>query len=81
MDMHTPTPESAALAATIRAERAARRLSQRAVANSAGMGERTYVRLENDERDMNLAQMVALARVFDLSLAEFMKRVQSRIVR
>lgn len=76
---HIPTRESAAAAATLRAERAAAKLSQVEMAERLGISERTYIRLEGDERALNLQHMVDASEAFGLDLVEFMRRVKSRL--
>lgn len=67
-----------AVADQIRAERAAARLTQREVWTRAGLTRSTYLRIEDAERDINTAQLAALAPVFGLTLTQLVERAETR---
>lgn len=77
---HVSTRETAAVAATLRAERAARRLTQEQVASRAGISPRTLIRFEQDQRTINLAQMVAICDALGVDFTYFLDLVKSRMV-
>lgn len=70
-----------AVGATIRAERAARQMSQVEVARAADIPRQTYIRYETGERQPNVAQVAAIAAAFDMPasqlIAEIARRAQS----
>lgn len=70
-----------AVAATLRAERAAADLSQRQVAEASGLSPQTVMRLERAERSPTVVQLVVLASVFGLSASELMRRAEQRLAR
>lgn len=71
---------NAAVAAQIRAERAAAGLTLDQLAEKSGIPKRTLIRLINAERAIDVAHLAAVAEVFDLSLAELLDRARSRVV-
>lgn len=73
------SPLSLALAAQMRAERAAADLTQTQLASKAGMGRTTLIRIEAGERDMDTTQLAGLCRALDLSLVEFISRAEERL--
>ena len=76
-----PDVWSSAVAETLRAERAAARLSQQELARRAGMPRPTYRRYESGERAPNLAQLAQIAAALSMSLSEFAARVEGRALR
>ena len=68
-----------AVAETIRAERAAARLSQAEVAERASMSRITYIRYERGERQPTLAQTIQIADALGVPFAEFVRRIEDRI--
>lgn len=69
---------SEAFAATLRAERAARGLTQRDVWTRAGIPSSTYHRLESGERVMNTAQLGDITRALGMTLTDFVTRAAAR---
>lgn len=67
-----------AVAETIRAERAASRLSQAETAKRAGIPRVTYIRYETGERRPSVSQVAAIAAAFGLRLSSFAARVEDR---
>jgi transcriptional regulator with XRE-family HTH domain len=72
------SPSQVWLVAQIEAERAARGLSVYDLADKAGIGRRTIARYLNQEREMSLAQLDAIAGALDLSFDLLVKRAQNR---
>lgn len=68
-----------ATADTIRAERAAARLSQAQVAELAGIPRTTYVRYETGERKPNIAQVAAIAQALNVPFSSFIRRIEERV--
>ena len=69
---------SAAVAETIRAERAAAQLSQAELASKAGIPRVTYIRYETGERKPNLVQVARIAEALKIPLSTFARRVEER---
>lgn len=67
---------SEAFAATLRAERARRGLTQQEVADAAKIPLTTYTRLENGSRVITSAHLGALATALDISMIEFVRRAE-----
>lgn len=67
-----------AVAETIRAERAAAKLSQAETAKRAGIPRVTYIRYETGERRPNVGQVASIASALGLPFSTFAKRVQGR---
>lgn len=63
----------------IRAERAASGLSQRALAEKAGIPEQTYIRYETGKRDVPTAALLAIVDGLGMSLSTFARRLQDRL--
>lgn len=70
---------AAAVAETIRAERAAKRMSQAEVAAKAGIPRVTYIRYETGERRPNMVQVIQIAEALGLSIGAFVSRVEHRL--
>ena len=69
---------SAAIAETIRAERAARKLSQAELAQKAGIPRVTYIRYETGERRPNVVQVAQIAEALGMPLSTFARRIEDR---
>ncbi|MDU7361205.1 MAG: helix-turn-helix transcriptional regulator [Propionibacteriaceae bacterium] len=69
------------VAATLRAERAARRLSQNEIAKRAGIPRPTFVRYESGERRINVAQAIATAEALGMTFPELAQRIDERLKR
>ena len=69
----------AAVAAQMRAERAAAGLSQRDMWEGSGLARSTYIRLETGERDAGVDQLFRVCEVLGLSPAEFLARAEERM--
>lgn len=67
-----------AVSETIRAERAARRLSQAELARKAGIPRATYVRYETGERTPNMAVGFRIAQAMGIPLDVFSRRIEER---
>ena len=72
---------TAAVAETLRAERAAARMTQQALARRAGIPRATYRRYESGERAPNLAQLAQVAAALGMPLSVFAARVEGRVQR
>jgi transcriptional regulator with XRE-family HTH domain len=70
---------SKALAATVRAERAARDLTQKELGRLAGIDERMIRRIEGEETDVKVPVFVKLASGFGLTSSQLMDLVTARI--
>lgn len=68
-----------AVAATLRAERAAVQMTQQELARRSGLGYQTVMRLEKGERSPNVAQLSALCSVLGLTMAELVERAEQRM--
>ncbi|MDF3309804.1 helix-turn-helix transcriptional regulator [Rhodococcus sp. T2V] len=68
-----------AVSAELRARRAFRGLTQAQTATVAGLSKSAVERLEKGDRDMDIPQLVALARTLDFDEVEFMKSVHSQL--
>lgn len=66
-------------AGQIRAERAASGLSQRALAERAGIPEQTHIRYETGKRDVPTAALLAIVDGLGMSLSTFARRLQDRL--
>ena len=66
------------MAETIRAERAARKLSQAELAQKSGIPRVTFIRYETGERRPNVVQVAQIAQALGLSLSTFVRRVEDR---
>ena len=87
MDMQTDKASNArkhsdlslALAAQVRAEMGAARLSTRALARASGVPERTLARLISGERTIDVAQLDMLCRALDVPIPTMMERTYKRM--
>jgi transcriptional regulator with XRE-family HTH domain len=70
-----------AVAAQIRAERAASGLTQRQVMEKSGIPKSTYLRLESGERVADVQQLAAFCAAVDISLADLMRHAEERVAR
>lgn len=68
-----------AVSAELRARRAFRNVTQAQAAQTAGLSKRAVERLEKGERDMDIPQLVALARALEFNEVEFMQSVYSTL--
>ena len=64
---------------TIRAERAARGPTQRALAERADVPLQTYIRYETGKRDIPLATLLRMLDALGVSLPTFARRLQDRL--
>lgn len=69
-----------AVAAQIRAERAASGKTQREVITASGIPKSTYLRLESGERKADADQLANLSSVFGLRMSVFFQRVEDRVL-
>ena len=70
---------AAAVAATIRAERAAAQLSQNELAGRAGIPRPTYLRYERGDRNIPVVTAIQLAEALGMTFGEFARRVEDRL--
>lgn len=70
---------SRALAATVRAERAARNLTQKELGRLAGIEERMIRRIEGEETEVKVPVFVKLAAAFNLTSPQLMELVTARL--
>lgn len=73
------TPLTSALAAQLRAERAAAGMTQTELARQAGMSRVQLARIEGDERTLDIAQAADLSKALGISLVEFVQRAEARL--
>jgi transcriptional regulator with XRE-family HTH domain len=79
---HAPLlPAEVALAAQLRAERAAAGMTQDQLADAAGLHRMVYIRLETAKRHANVGQLVKIAEAVELPLSELLSRAEDRMVR
>lgn len=69
------------VALTLEAERAAARLTVEQLAEQSGISVRTLYRVLHAERDISVAQIAALAGVFDMLPSEIAAEAQRRMDR
>lgn len=69
---------SEAVAAQIRAERAAGGLTQAQMIERSGIARSTYIRLEKNIRVADASQIGRICEALGLSLSEFFRRVEER---
>ena len=72
---------SEAVAETIRAERAAARMTQAELARRSGLSRVTYIRYETGERIPNVAQVAQIASGLGMRLSSFLAQVEARVER
>lgn len=70
---------SRALAAQLRAERAAANLTQTEMAKRMGISRGQLIRVEAEERILDTTQLVNAARALGLTVLEFVKRSEERL--
>lgn len=75
------SPINHALAAEIRAERAAAGLTQQQLATASGINYETLRLVLTGERPINITQIVALATVFSITPADLVHRATRRLER
>lgn len=68
-----------ALGRKLRRLRRARDMSQKSLAEEAGVGMRTLVRFENGERPMNSRQLYAFCRILGITPGQFVTEAQAEI--
>lgn len=73
------SPISDAVAATIRAERAAAELTQSDMQDRAGIPKQTYIRIEKGQRVVDVTQLAHICAALGLTLEQFMARVGERL--
>ena len=73
------TPEAAAFAAQLRAERAAIGMSQEELAEVSGVSHSAIARIETGVRVMDTAQLGAFCKALGISLATFAIRADERM--
>lgn len=72
------SPWSDAVAAQIRAERAAAQMTQAELIKASGLARSTYLRLEKGERVADVTQLARICGALGISLSEFLMRVEQR---
>lgn len=72
-------PLSAAMAATLRAERAARGVTIAQLVEKAGMSKSTVLRLLNGDREVNTRYLSRLAAAMDMQPETLMRRAAERL--
>ena len=73
------TPLSEAIAAQIRAERAAARLTKDDMIKRTRIGRGTYYDLEAGTKPIDVSQLAAVCEVLGISLTDFMLRADARM--
>lgn len=73
------SPLTAALAAQLRAERAAAGLTQADLAKASGISRVQLARIEGGERTLDVAQAADIAKALGLTLVEFVQRAEERL--
>ena len=68
-----------AAAETIRAERAAARLSQAEVAKRAGIPRVSHIRYETGERKPNITHIAAIAQALEMPFSVFVRQIEERV--
>ena len=68
----------AALAAVLRAERAARKMTQAEVAAAIGVNERTVIRQENLQRDVDVPMLDKYAALYGVTPSSLMEQAERR---
>ncbi|MFF2678068.1 helix-turn-helix domain-containing protein [Arthrobacter koreensis] len=69
---------ASAVAATLRAERAARRWTYRELADAAGMTEQSVMRYLTGKRDLHMADLGSLADALGISPARIVQQAMER---
>lgn len=75
------SPLSAAIAATVRAERAAQGWTQQELARQSGVSYGSVRRIEDGSRAADIAQADRLARAFGVTLTELLHMAEQRLQR
>jgi len=70
---------TAAIAAELKAERAATGVQNEVIAQAANMSARQVIRLFNGERAVSLKDAFLISQALNLSMNEFVKRVEARV--
>lgn len=70
---------SDAVAAQVRAERAAQQMTQTALVEASGVPRSTLVRIESGTRVADTTQLYRLTAALGISLSEFFRRVEDRL--
>lgn len=70
---------NAAVAAQVRAERAAKGWTLDSLAAKSGVPKRTLIRLVKTERAFDVAQLAAIAEALDITMSEFLSRADARL--
>jgi transcriptional regulator with XRE-family HTH domain len=68
-----------ALAAELRAERSAKRLTQAAVFETAGISKRAYINYESGSTPLNINQLHLIAAVLEVPAATLLARAEARL--
>lgn len=71
--------ETRVIAETIRAERAAKGLTQKGLAERAGIPVQTYLRYELGTRDIPAVQLMRVAAALGIPFSTFARRLQDRL--
>lgn len=79
-NMRKPNAASKAIAAQIRAERAAAGVTREAVYEAAGISRSSYARIEKGQIVVDTAQLAAIAAVLGVPASEIMRRAEERLV-
>lgn len=66
-------------AETIRAEKAARGLTQKALAEKADIPVQTFIRYEQGKRDIPMAVLMQIVEALDMGFPTFARRLQDRL--
>lgn len=73
------SPWSTAVAAQIRAERAAAGLTQVQMFTRAGLTKTTYLRIERGTTPADVSQLGAITRALEMTLGTFIARAEQRL--
>lgn len=73
-----PSETSRAIAAQIRAERAAANLTKDDVLKAAGISRTTYYLLESGERTLDVTQLANICRAIGISMGTLLERAERR---
>lgn len=71
--------EARAIAETIRAERAAKGLSQKQLAEAIGISQQGLLRYEKGQRDISTADLMRIAAALGMSFSTLARRLQDRL--
>lgn len=81
MDPRARSLWSDAVAAQVRAERAAANLTQTQLFKGAGLSRSTYIRIEKGTHVADVTELSKLCGVLGIPLSQFFARVEQRFVR